>query len=125
MELVSPWARTGRVVVADSYYTSVEAAKELYKIGLRFIGVVKTATRQYPMAALGRVQFNGRGEWKGLINKSTDPFDPSIPDVMAFTWVDTNRRFFVSTVSSLKPAPTDLFSLSTNLYSQSNEEIPW
>jgi hypothetical protein len=25
-ELVSPWARSGRVVVADSYYASVEAA---------------------------------------------------------------------------------------------------
>jgi hypothetical protein len=101
-ELVSPWARSGRVVVADSFYASVEAARELFKIGLRFVGVVKIVTRQFPMAALGRVQFQGRGEWKGLIHKSTDD---GLPDLLAFTWVDTNRRFFISSVSSLLPAP--------------------
>lgn len=49
-ELVGPWAESGRVVVADSYFAAVEATRELYKIGLRFVGVVKTATKRYPMA---------------------------------------------------------------------------
>jgi hypothetical protein len=101
-QLIFPWARSGRTVVADSFYASVEAARELFKIGLRFVGVVKTTTRQYPMAALGRVQFEGRGQWKGLIHKSKEA---GLPDLLAFTWVDTNRRFFISSVSSLLPAP--------------------
>jgi hypothetical protein len=103
-ELVLPWARSNRVVVADVYFASVEAARELFKIGLRFVGVVKTCTRQYPMAALGRVQFGRRGEWKGLIHKGNANM-ATLPDILAFTWVDTDRRFFVSTVSSLLPAP--------------------
>jgi hypothetical protein len=33
-DLVFPWAGTGRIVAADSYFASVETALELYKIGL-------------------------------------------------------------------------------------------
>jgi hypothetical protein len=101
-ELVSPWARTGRVIAADSYFASVEAARELFKMGLRFVGVVKTATKQYPMDALSRVQFTGRGMWKGLIHKGREAADD--PDVLAFCWVDTNRRYFVTTASSIAPS---------------------
>ena len=45
VELVRPWANTDRVVCADSYFASVQAALRLKKMGLRFIGTVKTATR--------------------------------------------------------------------------------
>jgi Transposase IS4 len=44
-ELVGPWAMSSRVVCADSYFASVASAEELQRIGLRFIGVVKTATK--------------------------------------------------------------------------------
>ena len=40
--VVSPWF-ANRIVCADSYFASVGAAKELFRNGLRFIGVVKTA----------------------------------------------------------------------------------
>lgn len=52
MELVCRWAGTMRIVCAGSYFSSVPAAKKLLAMGLRFIGVVKTATRGYPMGAL-------------------------------------------------------------------------
>lgn len=39
-ELVLPWARSGRIVAADSYFASVSAAEELFRCGLRFIGVL-------------------------------------------------------------------------------------
>jgi hypothetical protein len=42
--LVLPWARTDRIVCANSYFASVGTLKELKRIGLRFIGAVKTAT---------------------------------------------------------------------------------
>ena len=42
--LVAPWFQTGRVVCADSYFAFVATAQALVDVGLRFTGVVKTAT---------------------------------------------------------------------------------
>jgi Transposase IS4 len=50
--LVSPWSGTNRIVCADSYFASVQGAEHLLSMGLRFIGVVKTASRKFPMKAL-------------------------------------------------------------------------
>jgi hypothetical protein len=36
-------------VCADSYFASVQAAEHLLSMGLKFIGVVKTATRKFPI----------------------------------------------------------------------------
>jgi len=47
--LVAPWADTERMVWADSYFASETAARQLLGMGLHFIGVVKTATRGYPI----------------------------------------------------------------------------
>jgi Transposase IS4 len=58
-ELVRPWANTDAVVVADSYFSSVGAAIRLKTIGLRFIGCMKTATREFPMHYLGSVPLPG------------------------------------------------------------------
>ena len=41
---VVPWANSERGVCADSYFASVSSAEEMMQIGIRFIGVVKTAT---------------------------------------------------------------------------------
>ena len=43
--LVLPWANSERGVCADSYFASVSSAEEMMRIGIRFIGVVKTATK--------------------------------------------------------------------------------
>jgi len=51
-KLVAPCAGTARVVCADSYFPSVAAGRHLLGMGLRFIGVVKTATREYPVSTL-------------------------------------------------------------------------
>jgi Transposase IS4 len=55
-ELVAAWAGSKRIVCADSYFASVQAAEHLLSMGLKFIGVVKTATRKFPMQALGSHQ---------------------------------------------------------------------
>ena len=44
--LVLPWANSERGVCADSYFASVSSAEEMMRIGIRFIGVVKTATKK-------------------------------------------------------------------------------
>ncbi len=41
----APWAGSHRVVCADSYFASVSTAEALIDMDLKFIGVVKTATK--------------------------------------------------------------------------------
>ena len=71
-------------------------------MGLRFIGVVKTATRNYPMAHLKNKEFSKRGQWCSTVRKDSD----GKPDLMAVVWVDRERRYFVANTSStLEGAP--------------------
>ena len=46
--LLSPWYNSQSVVCADIYVASLGAAQERMRNGVRFIGVVKTATRRFP-----------------------------------------------------------------------------
>ena len=66
-KLVEPWAGSGdRVVVGDSYFTSVGAVEEMEKMGLGYIGVMKTATKRFPIKHLQEVELTGRGDYKTL-----------------------------------------------------------
>ena len=98
-ELVLPWIHTDRIVCADSYFASVPAAKLLSRHGMRFIGVVKTSTRKYPMRYLASVELNHRGDRKGLVSNGQQVGDPSM---LAFVWMDRQRRYFIATASSLE-----------------------
>ena len=81
------------MVCADSYFDSVSTAKELMRICMRFIGVVKTVSKHFPMAYLQALEFDKQGEWKGLRNATTS--------MHAFDWVDRNRRYFITNTSSM------------------------
>ena len=95
--LVLPWAQSGRGVCADSYFASVTTAETMMGLGIRFIGVVKTATKKFPMAYLSSLEFTeGRGQREGVVMKSLGR-----PWIMAYVWVDRDRRYFISTASSL------------------------
>ena len=97
-EFVEPWGNSGRIVVGDSYFASVQAAIRLFRIGLRFIGVVKTATTGYPMVYLGRVLLpDGKGDRHGVVTFDEE----SGCQLLAFVWSDRDRRYFISTCSSL------------------------
>jgi hypothetical protein len=98
--LVKPWGNSDRVVVGDSYFASVPAALRLKAMGLRFIGVVKTATSGFPSKFLGEVHLpKGKGDMKGLLHKDPE----SGTTLLAFTWVDRDRRNFIASCSSLSP----------------------
>jgi hypothetical protein len=45
--LILPWRFSDRTICACSYFASVGAAEELRWIRMRFIGVVKTATKKH------------------------------------------------------------------------------
>ena len=101
LRLVRPWLRTDRLVCADSYFASVQTAKELLRVGLRFIGVVKTATRLFPMAHLASKELSERGDRYGVIcNKDNDNNNQA--KLLAFVWVDRDRRYFIASCSSLQ-----------------------
>ena len=67
------------------------------KIGLRFIRVVKTATKYFPMTYLSSVEFDqGRGKREVAFIK-TD----GIVQMMAYSWMNHDRRCVISTSFSL------------------------
>ena len=53
LELTEPWHHSGRLVTADAYFASVEAALAMKEKGLTFIGNVKQCSRRFPMEFLG------------------------------------------------------------------------
>jgi hypothetical protein len=87
--VVSPWFGSNRIVCADSYFASVGAAKELFCNGLRFIGVVKTATRGFPKTFLTSVELHSRGDVALKANAAADS-----PEYGAMVWMDRERRYF-------------------------------
>ena len=96
--LVVPWANSERGVCADSYFASVSSAEEMMRIGIRFIGVMKTATKIFPMAYLSSIELDeGRGQRVGVVLKTN-----GVPTMMAYVWMYLDRRYFISTASSLQ-----------------------
>ena len=97
-QVVSPWFGSNRIVCADSYFASVGAAEELFRNGLRFIGVVKTATKGFPKTYLGSVELQTRGDFLALKRRAVG----NKPALAAFVWMNRERRYFVSIVGNLE-----------------------
>ena len=95
--LVEPWVRTDRCVCADSYFASVNAVTVMRMMGLRFIGVVKTATKKFTMTYLSNLEMVQWGDYKGLVARGTD----GQPTMLAFVWMDQDHRYFITSASSL------------------------
>jgi hypothetical protein len=99
-DLVYPWFNTRRVICADSYFASFHCAQYLKKKGLKFIGVIKTATRNFPHQYLGELVFQNRGDRKVLVSYEEDGITPAY---YAAVWVDRDRRYFISTADGSLP----------------------
>ena len=59
---------------------------------------MKTATRQFPQQHLSNVEMRSRGEMRGVVAKDVN----GIPSMLAFCWMDRDRRHFISSASSLR-----------------------
>eukprot|EP00170_Pyropia_yezoensis_P004870 contig_19818_g4884 len=99
MRLEAAWAGSRRIVCADSYFASVTTAVQLLRMELRFIGVVKTATRGDPMGAFSVIPLEQRGEHRPFLHSTAD----SVTDLIAVLWVDRERRYFTSSASTTLP----------------------
>lgn len=87
-QLVAPWAGTKRVVCADSYFPSVATAEQLLAMGLRFVDVVKTAVRGYPMSVLSAIPLQARGQHVLYAHANAN----GVKDMMAVLWVRARAR---------------------------------
>jgi hypothetical protein len=98
--LIEPWLYSNRTTVGGSYFSSVGAAINLEENGMGFIGVVKTATKRFPMKYLSKLEFQGpdRGHRSGVVARGPD----GVATLMAFIWVDRDRRYFIASASSLE-----------------------
>ena len=88
-ELVIPWDNTDRIVCSGSYFESVSATEELWKHGLRFIGIIKTAMRIFPMVYLYNIEFHNRRDMSVFL---TRPVDRTKLALGASVYMDRNRR---------------------------------
>ena len=95
--LVESWVRMDRCVCADSYFASVNAVTVMRTMGLRFIGVVKMATKKFPMSYMSKLELVQHGDYKGLVARGTD----GQPTMLSFLWMDQEHRYFIASASSL------------------------
>ena len=66
-------------------------------MGLRFIGVVKTVTKNFPMSYLSNLELVKCGDYKGLVARGAH----GQPTMLLFIWMDRECRYFVASASSL------------------------
>ena len=64
--LVEAWVRTDCFVYADAYFATVKAVTVMRLMGLYFIGVVKMATKKFPISYLSNLELVQHGDYKGL-----------------------------------------------------------
>ena len=66
-------------------------------MGLHCIGVVKTATKKFPMSYLSNLELVQHGDYKGLVARGAD----GQPTMLSFIWMDRDHRYFIASASSL------------------------
>ena len=98
IKLILPWVNTNTLVCANSYFASITEAELIYLNGLKFIGVVKTATSKYPMAHLACQELEKRGNRYGLVNRNTSPYGS---ELLAYVWMDQVHIYFIASGDSM------------------------
>ena len=69
---IRAWSGSGGIACADSFFASVTAAERLLEMDLKFIGVIKNATRRYPIKFLFSKELSCRGRSVCMVNKFRD-----------------------------------------------------
>ncbi|KAG2783787.1 hypothetical protein Pcac1_g6509 [Phytophthora cactorum] len=95
LRLAAPFNGTGRTMVADSVFSSVNTLVQLERLlGLYFMGIVKDATAEYPKSEMLAwfYELPPRGSFKIL--ESTNPLNTNM---YALCWADKKpKRIIVS-----------------------------
>jgi len=103
MRLTRPWHGTNRVLVGDSWFASLLTAFELWRVGLFFMGIVKTASRFFPKKFLSTwcVENNSReNRGKHIILKTVKEG----VNLYALGWSDKKGKQVITTTGTTLPA---------------------
>ena len=94
LELMKTWLGSNRLVTADTYFASTEAALALKERDINFTGNVKQYNAAFPKAYLDTLILSKRGDWHMLASISEDTGETKLA---AMTWLDRNRQDIVGT----------------------------
>jgi hypothetical protein len=95
LRLTKPWHGSGRLVVADSAFASVKTAVRMRKVGMHFIGMVKTAHSKYPKKYFDAMKRELGVLERGDMRSLTATVDGE--DIAAHCWFDNKPKQFVAT----------------------------
>lgn len=96
LRLLEPWFGSGRIVLGDSWFASVKTAVQLYERGLFFMGIVKTATKKFPLKEIRDRCPEGRGECVYATTKVENV------QLLAMGWRDKKVISMVSTCGTTR-----------------------
>ena len=95
--------RGGWLIVADSFFASVEATEEMMRKGLHFLGTVKRSSRLYPKSHLENAVVEGSnadGRYGRKMMETTTSVGGRERKMYASVWADKTRHFFIGTFTS-------------------------
>jgi hypothetical protein len=102
MRLCEHYFASGRVIHADSAFSSVKTCRHLRDHGLHFMGCVKTARKFFPIKYLksfeddyGHGREKERGGWK-LVQSNKDEDGNEHEPIYGLAWYDRKAKFIVS-----------------------------
>ncbi|KAL5467723.1 hypothetical protein EMCRGX_G031988 [Ephydatia muelleri] len=109
LRLTQPWFGSGRVVHADSAFSSVKTCMALRQYGLHFMGIIKTAHKEYPLTYLtSKADEYGTGKVKPrgghlLLRSTMGPDDSTHPPIFALGWYDKKGKYLISSCGTTLP----------------------
>lgn len=107
LRLVEPWFNSGRVIHADSAFSSVKTLQALQKFGMFFMGIVKTAHTQFPLKFLQEkaktVDVDARGSHVLMSSNHMVGGAPEERTMYALGWFDAVPKFIISNYGVTTP----------------------
>ena len=100
LRLAEPWFNSGRTIYGDSAFASVNTAFHLRRYGLHFMGLVKTAHREFPKRYFKEQKIEMRSG--ATVHAWTKKGDFHL---FAACWWDKTQKQFISTCGTNEPAP--------------------
>lgn len=85
-----------------------------------FIGVIKTATKEYPMAYFNQAELQGKGDYKYLVSVDEETGEV---EMIALLWADRNRRHFIGNAEGIELAEP-IFRTRWTQVEESESEAP-
>jgi hypothetical protein len=110
LRLTEKYSGSGRIVIADSAFSSVKTLVCLHNIGLYFMGAVKTASTLYPKNAFTRwkeTKNPDRGDWITYHSQYQGRYGRDHMDMFALGWNDKKLKSIIFNNTTTLRCDTD------------------